>query len=47
MKDSQIIGIETLSFLLNDTARAENVIENFLEDAADRPTIITLSLIHI
>lgn len=41
MKDSRIIGIETLSFLLNDTARADNVIENFLEDAADRPTIIT------
>lgn len=41
MKDSRIIGIETLSFLLNDTTRAENVIENFLEDAADRPTIIT------
>ena len=40
-QEGDIIGMESLSFRLDDTSRANSVLESFIDDAADRPTIIT------
>ena len=40
-QEGDIIGMESLSFRLDDTSRANSVLESFIDEAADRPTVIT------
>lgn len=40
-QEGDIIGMESLSFRLDDTSRAESVVSDFIGEAADRPTVIT------